>query len=168
MKNEIWKKITDFPYEISNLGNVRNIRTGKILKQNKDSSGYPQVELFYNNKRKSIRIHRIVAEYFIPNPNNLPQVNHKDENKWNNVVSNLEWCDITYNANYGTRGKRIGEKHKKPVLCVETGEIFKSSEEAALKYNVKKHCIQHSANPKHIQKTTAGYHWEYKEVCYQS
>jgi hypothetical protein len=120
---EIWRDIPNYEglYQVSNLGRVKvldrdvnsgiknNInvkRKGKILKQYV-KNGYLQVTLTVNNKRKYINVHRLVAQAFIPNPNNLPQVNHKDENKQNNYVENLEWCSAKYNCNYGSRNKRI-------------------------------------------------------------
>ena len=110
--NEIWKEIEGYEgkYEVSNLGNVRSLKYArsnkvKLLKQASDH-GYKRVNLFKNGKRKSHWVHRLVAIAFLPNPNNLPQVNHKDENKTNNRMDNLEWCTIKYNMNYGTRNER--------------------------------------------------------------
>ena len=96
--NEVWKKFI-FNYEISNLGRLKNTKTNKILKSTTDSNGYLgiTISLGSRNKIKRVRIHRLVAEAFIPNPNNLPQVNHIDGNKQNNKVDNLEWCDNRYN-----------------------------------------------------------------------
>lgn len=103
---EKWLSIKDYEglYEVSNLGRVRSlISNGLILKQSKDKNGYHVVSL----KRKSFRVHRLVAIAFIPNPNDLEQVNHKDEDKSNNTVHNLEWCDTKYNINYGTRNEQV-------------------------------------------------------------
>lgn len=114
---EIWKDIKDWKdYQVSNLGNVKRLnyrKTGKEkkIKQQKLKYGYLYITLNQNGKRKTFRVHRLVAQAFIPNPNNLPQVNHKDEDKTNNVVENLEWCDARHNSNYGTRNKRISEAH---------------------------------------------------------
>ncbi|WP_418707181.1 NUMOD4 domain-containing protein [Barnesiella intestinihominis] len=106
---ENWKVIYDFPnYEISNYGNVRN--NTKIVKAVPNKHGY-NVVVLCNGIRKSVNIHRLVAAAFIPNPDNLPDINHKDENKSNNHVNNLEWCDNTYNHNFGTRNYRAN-KHK--------------------------------------------------------
>ena len=120
---EIWKDIPNYEgiYQVSNLGNVKSLdkivnsaiknnskvkRTGKILKQH-NKNGYMQVTLIHNNKRKYYNVHRLVALTFIPNPENKPQVNHKDENKLNNCVDNLEWCTAKYNCNYGKRNSKI-------------------------------------------------------------
>ena len=113
---EIWKKIDGYNYEVSNYGNVRRIETGKILKQYKNKDGYMRVELRNMDKRKNCRVHRLVAIAFIPNPDNLPEVNHKNELKADNTVSNLEWCTPKYNNNYGTRIEKIsGSNHPKAV-----------------------------------------------------
>ena len=96
---EIWKKFID-KYYVSNYGNVKNINTGKILKPRKQHKGYLVVNLSINGKIKTYTIHRLVANLFIPNPQNLPQVNHKDLNKENNYVENLEWCSAVYNIEH--------------------------------------------------------------------
>lgn len=89
---EIWKDIPNYEglYQVSNLGRIRNAKTKKIKNQRNTYKKYLQVDLF-NKNQKTYRVHRLVAETFIPNPNNLPQVNHKDGNKQNNRVDNLEW-----------------------------------------------------------------------------
>lgn len=99
---EIWKEIKklDGKYEVSNFGNIRNTKTKSIRKPSKAGKGYLRINVIVNGKRKYYYIHRLVAEAFIPNPKNLPLVNHKDENKNNNFVDNLEWCDNDYNINY--------------------------------------------------------------------
>lgn len=123
---EIWKDIKGFEglYKVSNYGRIKSLnynreRIEKILKQKKTKHGYLSVVLFKNKKRHHFFVHRLVAEAFIPNTNNLPFINHKDENKQNNFVGtpennftdgNLEWCDTKYNINYGTRNERVGKK----------------------------------------------------------
>ena len=100
--------------------------TTNILKGVIKNSGYIGVILKVNNKFKCELIHRLVAKTFIPNPDNLPCVNHKDEDKLNNTASNLEWCNHKYNNNYGTFATRISESkinntyNIRPVMCVET------------------------------------------------
>lgn len=168
--NEIWEDIKGYPnYEVSNLGRVKNKNRNKIIK-NFFNKGYKLVSLNKNNKRKTFRLHRLVAEAFIPNPDNLPQVNHKDEDKTNNRVDNLEWCTHDYNSKYGTRGKRISEnvsgyKHHsaKKVLCIETGEIFECCRDAEKKIGVARCSVSKAANPKQEQQTSGGYHWKYIE-----
>lgn len=114
---EFWKDIKGYEglYQISNSGNVKSLRTNKILKTNMNNCGYKQVILSYKGKIKSKRIHRLVAEAFIPNPNNYQQVNHKDENKINNEANNLEWCDCKYNINYGTGKNKCTKSRLKPI-----------------------------------------------------
>lgn len=121
--NEVWKRVVGYEsyYEISNLGNVRSfdrlihckaggyyVKKGRMLKQY-DDKGYKSVILTVNKIAKTFKIHQLVAMAFIPNPDNLPEINHKDENKINNNVSNLEWCTKKYNMNYGSRNERAGK-----------------------------------------------------------
>lgn len=120
---ENWKPVIGFEgqYEVSDKGNVRSLRRliegksgtkyyrdGCILKP-QTSSSYAQVYLTVDGKQKWFKVHRLVAEAFIPNPDNLPCINHKDENKLNNSVDNLEWCDYEYNSNYGTAKERMSK-----------------------------------------------------------
>lgn len=115
---EVWKEIKGFEglYEVSSEGNVRHIKFNRILKPG-NCRGYERVVLCKNNKHYNKSIHRLVAEAFLPNPYNLPQVNHKDECKSNNNVDNLEWCDAKYNTNYGSGiEKSINTKIKKGIF----------------------------------------------------
>ena len=120
MIKEIWKYKKDYEghYQVSNCGRVKSIKFGKekILKQRKDKRGYYSVVLSKNGIVKKYSVHRLVAEAFIDNTDNLPYVNHKDEDKTNNNVNNLEWCDAKYNINYGTCIERRSKKKSKPVL----------------------------------------------------
>lgn len=95
-------------YAVSNYGRIKSLRNNKILKLHEDSKGkgYKYISLNYNGVKKSFQVHRLVAKAFIPNPNNLPCVNHKDENPSNNYVENLEWCSYSYNLSYGTKIQR--------------------------------------------------------------
>ena len=121
---EIWKNIKNYEgyYQVSNFGNIKSLsrfgqRTERVLKPAKSSRGYLQVSLFKNCVCKHIHVHRLVAEAFIENINNFPEINHKDENKENNKVENLEWCTSKYNSNYGQRNNRINTIIKgNPVL----------------------------------------------------
>ncbi len=112
MKTEHWGTIsgTDGIYCVSDFGKVRNNKTGRILIPQESHHGYLRVDISVNGKRKNFYVHRLVADAFLPNPNNFPQINHKDENKKNNSVWNLEWCTGTYNCSYGNRTMRIREK----------------------------------------------------------
>lgn len=107
-------------YEISNLGRVRN-KNGNVTAWNPDKRGYPRVRLSLNNVKMSFRIHRLVAQAFISNPLNLPQVNHIDGVKTNNAVSNLEWCDNSYNQ------KHAINNHLKITKVGAESARFKSS-----------------------------------------
>lgn len=112
---EIWKDINGFRelYQVSNLGRIRRKDSFKVLKPLNISKGYKGVRL-YETKNKAItkKIHRLVAEYFIPNSLNLPQVNHKDGNKSNNKVENLEWCSNDFNMNHAITNSllKLGEE----------------------------------------------------------
>lgn len=103
---EYWKDINGFEglYQVSNQGRIKN-KHNKVLSLRKDK-GYFKVHLWKNSVSKWFLVHRLVAKAFIENPYNLPQVNHKDEDKTNNKVENLEWCTFEYNMNYGTRNER--------------------------------------------------------------
>lgn len=140
---EIWRDIKGYEglYQISNLGRVRSLnykRTGRtqIMKLGTYPNGYKMVDLKKNHKRKAYLVHRLVAQAFIPNLNNYPEVNHRDENKANNTVENLEWCTHIYNQMYGTKRKRQGVSRGKKVLCVTTGIEYYSAYEAMRKTGV--------------------------------
>lgn len=135
---EIFKDIEGYEglYQISNYGSVKALGNGnsnnskeKILKPTKDKKGYLRVDLSKQGKRKQYQVHRLVAQAFIDNPNNYEEVNHKDENKTNNKVENLEFCDRKYNANYGTAIERSTLSRSKQVMCVETGVVYPSTME---------------------------------------
>lgn len=164
---EIFKSIKGYEkrYEVSNFGRVKNLRTGKIMKPEITNNGYCRVDLYDDNgKHKHKLIHRLVLEAFVPNPTSLPQVNHKDEDKTNNNVENLEWCSANYNSNYGTRGQRISEKQNKKVAKLDTsGNVlatYKSTLEAA-KQNPGTHSQNISAVCRGLNKTHKGFVWAY-------
>ena len=120
---EIWKDIQGFRdlYQVSNLGNIRRKDSGRMLTPLHLSKGYLGVRLYETKKiAKTLKIHRLVAEYFIPNNFNLPQVNHKDGNKNNNQVSNLEWCSNSYNMKHALDNSLISRGEQRPVSkCTE-------------------------------------------------
>lgn len=110
---EIWKDVVGYEglYQVSNLGSVRSLRSGKPkpLKQRPDADGYKTLDFCVYGVQQTFKVHRLVAEAFIPNFKNLPEINHKDENKANNRVDNLEWCTHEYNCEYGTVKERISK-----------------------------------------------------------
>lgn len=147
-ESEVWKDVVGYEgfYKVSNKGNVYSVdrrglqgygRRGRILKPGYTSRGYLQVTLSKNGKTKTKTVHRLVAEAFLANPNGLTQVNHRDENKVNNNVENLKWCDSMYDMNYGTRTERLARARSKKVRAVntKTGEVveFNSTTEAGRK-----------------------------------
>lgn len=113
---EEWKPIAGYEglYKVSNLGRVCN--TQKVLKQTVSRKGYARVGLHKNGNLKTIEIHRLVAQAFLDNPNGFPEVNHKDENKLNNMVENLEWCTRKHNVTYGNRQKKATETKNRKCL----------------------------------------------------
>ena len=146
-------------YAITSCGKVYSYRSKKFLKPRKIRDGYLQVNLYKDGKREFYYIHRLVAEAYLPNPDNLPQVNHKDENKENNALPNLEWCDISYNVNYGSRNEKVGKALGKPVYCEELNKIFDGAHAAARELNLFQANITNCCKGK--LKTTGGYHWRY-------
>ena len=133
---ELWKQIEETNYAISTKGRVKNVRSGVFPKTRTDRYGYEVISLYNTSKKKKkyYTIHRLVALAFIENSDSLPQINHKDENKTNNAVDNLEWCSSRYNANYGTRSKRCAATKSRPIVGTDiaTGErvYFNSAKEA--------------------------------------
>lgn len=126
MNKEIWLPIKDYEnYEISNLGRVR--KNNKILRQYENDKGYLYVGLSKNNKRKFFRVHRLVAMAFINNSENLPEVNHKDENKLNNRIDNLEWCTRLYNMRYGNAQEKATKTRYKKINQYDlSGNLIKT------------------------------------------
>ena len=176
--------IPDYPdYLIEKDGRIYSLKRNKWLKSSPGSNGYYGIELANHEGRKRFSVHRLVAMTYIPNPNELPQVNHKDENKANNHVSNLEWCSAKYNMNYGIAAKtrhskidykkeiyrenaiRNGKKASLPVLQYnKTGEFIKRFE------SIKEASRQTGANSSHISeccngnryKSVGGFIWKYE------
>ena len=131
MENEIWKPVKDYEglYEVSSLGRVRKVANELILHQS-NCGGYRQVGLRKDGIGKSESVHRLVAKAFLPNPDMLPQINHRDENKANNCVENLEWCDGSYNMRYNDLQLRNREKattrHTINDKRMENGHILRN------------------------------------------
>ena len=171
---EIWKDIEGYEglYQISNIGRVKSLAkiNGANRKQKerilhpKSNHGYMVVSLAKNGIYKNNFVHRLVGKAFVDNPNNYPVINHKDENKANNNVSNIEWCTQKYNANYGTRNRRSGLRHAKAIIQYDLNwnEIkrWESVSAAARHFNVKP-CTISAACYKRYE-TSCGYKWRFE------
>ena len=182
---EIWRPVKGYEgyYEVSDLARVRSLdrvvkivargteyerRTrGQIIMPIKTKNGYLRVGLKRNNKCFNASVHRLVAEAFVPNPDNLPEVNHKDECKTNNLPSNLEWCDRSYNCQYGQRADKYRAKVSKPFeqltldgVRVRTFRCLPDIVEAGFKMSQMRN-IHNVLNKKGKNKTAYGYQWRY-------
>ena len=146
-------------YAITSCGKVWSYRSQKFLKSRKNNEGYLHVDLYKDGKRKSYLIHRLVAEVYIPNPENKTDVNHKNEIPTDNYVNNLEWTTHKENMNYGNRNAKIAAKLSKPVYCVELNKVFPSTAEAGRQLGISNSHISKCCRG--ILKTCGGYHWNY-------
>ncbi len=175
-EQEEWRDIKGFEglYQVSNMGMVKSVThtvksgknkqrnvMGKILTPWKTKHGYLHVSL---GRSKKVAIHRLVAIAFIDNPKCLPDVNHKDENKANNVASNLEWCNHSYNALYGTCQERLRKHKQTSVEMIDKDtkivvKTFESMKIAAESLGIHKEQI--SAVCRKKRKTAGGYIWRY-------
>ena len=155
-----YKTIPNFPnYLIFDDGRVWSLTKHVFLKQRIAWGGYYTVGLKNNGQSVSRFVHRLLAEAFIPNPNNYKVVNHKDENKLNNSLDNLEWCDTKYNTNYGTGIKRRSISQGKKVKCIETGIIYNTIAEAERATGIPHSSIGEVCRGKMSQ--THNTHWGY-------
>ena len=162
---ETFVKIEGFEkYEVSNLGKVRNIKSGRLLKPRPNKDGYLRHCLYENNKKKELSLHRIIATAFIDNSEEKPCVNHIDENKLNNDLSNLEWCTVRENSIHGTRIKRIAEKLSKKVIQLDLNDNvlneFESMKQAEQETGVDESSISRCCNEK--RKSAGGFKWRKK------
>lgn len=177
---EIWKDIEGFEglYKISNCGNVYSVGgrvMGRMNNRYKNKprimkpyirNGYEHIRLTKDNKQFHYKIHRLVALAFLPNPKNYPYVNHKDENKRNNHVNNLEWCNAKYNLNYGTHNERMKKTKSKNPIAQYTLDgnllaIYLSSREIERLFGFPHSSIDNCCKKKYGYKTSHGYKWEY-------
>ena len=175
-EKEIWRDIQGYEgkYQVSNMGRVKSLnyrQTGKerILRGIGTILGYLTVNLYQDGKMKTHKVHRLVALAFLPNPYNLPQINHLDENKENNCIDNLEWVSCKENINHGTRNQRVSEKERndpkrsKPIIGIDkvTGLIveFPSAMEASRQLDVDNSSICKCCKGK--KKSCGGFYWYY-------
>ena len=164
---EKWKTVNNYEnYAISTYGRLR--KNNKIIKPIKCSNGYLEYALWHNGKRKVVLAHRLVAEHFIDNIDNLPEVNHKDENKNNNNVHNLEWCTSKYNSNYGSRNKKCRDCNKNSFKNVVQYDLngrfvnkFECIADAARAVNGDSSFISRTC--KGLSKTAYGYVWKFNQ-----
>ena len=169
MSKEEWKDVKGYEglYQVSSLGRVFSIRSNRCLQAYRRSKDKPYltVSLCVNNERKHYKVHRLVAEAFIPNPDNLEYVNHINEDGADNRVENLEWCTAKYNNNYGTRIQRVSKALGIPVDQYSlNGEFIKtwdSANEASKKLSIYSASITRVC--KGENKTAGGYKWQYHE-----
>ena len=166
MENEEWRDIKGYEglYQVSNYGRVKSLcsRNQKILKPCDCGNGYLIVSLHDKDKKvHTVKVHRLVAREFVENlnPDVLTDVNHKDENKLNNSADNLEWCNKTYNNNYGNHNNNVSETLGKSIRCIETGITYRSFRHAAKEMNLSNSNI--SLHMRNKMSSVKGYHFEY-------
>lgn len=159
---EIWKEIANYDgkYEVSNNGNVRNSKTKKLLKPSDNSFGYYKVCLSKNGKITTHRVHRLVAETFLNNPDELPQVNHINGIKTDNRVENLEWVSIKDNIIHSFANGL--NKSRKSVICIETNKEYRSVLEAAKETGIDNSAICKVCRGE--RKKAGNLHWRYKAL----
>lgn len=194
-EHEIWRPVVGYEglYEVSNLGRVRSMGhyvtqngncgtpftrfyKGRIIHATCSHNGYEALTLSNGSKRESKSVHRLVAEAFIPNPENLPQVNHKNEVKNDNRAENLEWCTVAYNVTYGHRTEKAARARSKPVLQITRGgtvvasflSIHSAAEETGIYYRniyaVANRTKRFDKSKRgNTRKTAGGFVWVYLE-----
>lgn len=157
------KKIANYPnYLISKEGQVYSTKTNKIKLSQKNQNGYCRIELLNENEKKKFYIHRLVAEAYIPNPNNYNQVNHKDLNKHNNNVNNLEWCSEAMNMQHNADNKPENSRKVIQLDLDDDNKIirtYNSIKEASEKTDINKTSIIHCCSGKY--KKAGEYKWKY-------
>ena len=148
-------------YAVTSCGKVWSYKSNKFLQARASANGYMTVCLYKDGKGKNFYIHRLVAETYIDNPDNKPQVNHKDENKTHNYINNLEWVSVKENSNHGSRIERIAKAHRKAIYCVELDRVFESQAQACRELDINPAQLSGVLKEVRRYKTAGGYHWEY-------
>jgi hypothetical protein len=156
-----WKLIKGWPYEVSDCGHIRSLHTGKLKAIRLDSDGYCIVDLYNDGKVQTLKVHRLVAQAFIPNPRRKPQINHKDFVRSNNVVANLKWATSKENINYSADAGRMWEGPQcRPIVARLGGSevrffSIRAAERAGYHRNSIYLCLQ--GKQAHHRKRTWGY-----------
>lgn len=170
--SEIWKDVPQYEglYQVSNTGKVKSLShytrnnvkggkrltNGKVLSQYKMPNGYLQVQLSKNESRKKYYVHRLVANAFLKNEQGLSDVNHIDGDKNNNSIENLEWCSHKDNQVHMVDNGLT--RKSKPVMCIETGMVYRSMTEAEKQTGIDRHSIKESCES---DEGYRGFHWRY-------
>ncbi len=164
-----WRPISGYEgfYDVSDNGEVRNSRTGRILKQKVERNGYVRVHLSKDGTARSLLLHRVVANTFIPNPNGFLTVNHLDEDKTNNRLSNLEWANMSRQNSYGQGARARNKAKERPVWQLsmdgEPIHLWSSIKEAAIALGVNPSTVVCVCKGKRRYKSTGGYKFRYSE-----
>ena len=148
-------------YAIDECGQVWSYRRKRFLNPFMSNTGYPQVSLYLNGSKKTCFVHRLVAETFLPNPDNKPQVHHVDGDRTNPTLSNLQWTTPEENSNDDIHKARCGSVNTRKVYCVELDKTFDSQTIAAKEIGVSPSRISECCRG--ITKTSGGYHWQFVE-----
>lgn len=185
LEKEIWKDVVGFEglYKVSNLGRVKSLQrtcigkngvvvvTNERIKNVHDNRyGYLALPLYKNNKVYNRYVHRLVCEAFLSNPNNHPCVNHKDEDKWNNRVDNLEWCTYKYNSTYGSARERQKKTYRKNHKMMKTVYQYTLNGAFVAEYiglreaERQTGCKSIHQNLMGLYKQAGGYRWSYVKL----
>ena len=158
------KLILNGDYAVTIDGDVISIKSNKSLRSHDNGHGYKTVCLCIDGKPKHYYVHRLVASAFVENPNDYPEVNHIDEDRGNNRAENLEWCTSKYNKNYGRRAERFGRRRGRPVVCLETGQVFYSSGDAGRNMGIRREDIHACCTGYRNTHSAGGYHWAFADI----